>query len=151
MNKNRVHSHIKKLKEGHTKIEDIQREARAYFGGEEHINNINRPQNQKVNSDRQRQLDALQEDGRILPERRRDELSVSSPFEVWNVQYAIEEIRSGKMVGEDGIPAEWYKTMGARVTKSVYEDEIDMDATPMEGLYPSALAHLISNAYTETE
>ena len=33
--KKRVHSHIEKLKGGHTKIEDIQREARAYFGGDE--------------------------------------------------------------------------------------------------------------------
>ena len=55
---------------------------------------------------------------------------------------------SGKMAGEDGIPAEWYKTMGARVTKSVYKDEIDRDATPIEGQYPSALAHLMSDAYT---
>ena len=77
-----------------------------YFGGEGNIFNFNRPRDQKVNSDQQRLLDALQEDGRILPKRRRDELSVSSLFEVWNVQYAIEE-----MVGEDGIPAEWYRTM----------------------------------------
>ena len=53
------------------------------------------------------------------------------------------------MAGEDGIPAEWYKTMGARVTKSVYKDEIDRDATPIEGQYPSALAHLMSDAYTQ--
>ena len=39
--------------------------------------------------------------------------------------------------------------MGARVTKAVYEDEIDRDATPIEGLYPSALAHLVSDAYTQ--
>ena len=56
---------------------------------------------------------------------------------------------SGKMAGEDGIPAEWYKTMGARVTKSVYKDEIDRDATPIDGQYPSALAHLMSDAYTQ--
>ena len=54
------------------------------------------------------------------------------------------------MTGKDGIPAEWYKTMEARVTKTVYEDEIDQDATPIEGLYPSALAHLIRDAYTQT-
>jgi hypothetical protein len=35
---------------------------------------------------------------------------------------------SGKMAGEDGITAEWFKTMGARVTKTLYEDEIDKDA-----------------------
>ena len=50
---------------------------------------------------------------------------------------------------EDGIPAEWYKTMGARVTKPVYKDEIDRDASPIEGQYPSALAHLMSDAYTQ--
>ena len=53
------------------------------------------------------------------------------------------------MAGEDGIPAEWYTTMGARVTEIVYEDEIDRDATPMECLYPSALAHPISDTYTQ--
>ncbi len=39
--------------------------------------------------------------------------------------------------------------MRARVTKTVYEYKIDMDATPMEGLYQNALAHLISDAYTQ--
>ena len=68
---------------------------------------------------------------------------------MWNIQYKIEEIGSRKTAGEDGILAKWYKTMGARVTKTVYEDEIDRDATPIEGLYPSALAHLISDAYTQ--
>ena len=56
---------------------------------------------------------------------------------------------SGKTAGEDDIPAEWYKTTGKRVTKTVYEDEIGRDATPIEGLYQSALAHLISDAYTQ--
>ena len=37
MKKARVYSHIEKLKGGHTKIEDIQREARASFGGRQNI------------------------------------------------------------------------------------------------------------------
>ena len=58
-------------------------------------------------------------------------------------------MESGKMAGEDGIPAEWFKTMEARVTKTIYEDEIDKYATPIEGRYPSALAHLMSEAFTQ--
>ena len=86
MEKERAYSQIEELKGRHNKIGDIQREARAYFGGEGNLFNINRPRYNKVNSDRQR----LQEDGRTLPERLRDELRASIIFEVWNVQYAIE-------------------------------------------------------------
>ena len=39
--------------------------------------------------------------------------------------------------------------MRARVAKTVYTDGIDRNSTPMEGLYPSALAHFISDAYTQ--
>ncbi len=102
-----------------------------------------------MNSDRQHILDALQEHVRILSKRLRDELSVSSLFKVWNVQYARGEMGSGKIAGEDGIPAEWHKAIGARVTTTVHEEERDRDSTPMEVLYPSALAHLISDTYTQ--
>ena len=40
---NRVHSHVEKLKGERIRIEDIQREARAYFGGEKNVFDINRP------------------------------------------------------------------------------------------------------------
>ena len=44
----------------------------------------------------------------------RNELSMERLFDEWNVQYAIEEMASGKTPGEDGIPSDFYKVIGVR-------------------------------------
>ena len=90
-------------------------------------------------------LGALREDGRVIPEHLCSMLDVYSLFEVWNVQYAIEEMASGKTAGDDGIPADWYKVVGKRVKK---EGSGGSEGEAAED-EPSPLAFLMSQAFRE--
>ena len=46
----------------------------------------------------------------MVPERLCEQLDVKHLFDEWTVQYAVEEMASNKAAGDDGIPADWYKT-----------------------------------------
>ena len=106
-------------------------------------------------------LTALEEDGKTLPARIRDHLKLDKIVDVWNVQYAIGEMASHKMAGEDGIPADWFKIIGARVrapprqkgTKDQETDPTAWESQPQapaeEGDSPSALAKLLSAAFIQ--
>ena len=113
-----VYSHIEKIvgRNGYTysTMKGMLSEARRYYGDRGSIFNLQRQRDAEDDRCRGILLRALRQDKRVIPERLRAQLSVAHLFEVWNVQYAIEEMASHKAAGDDGIPADWYKVVGAR-------------------------------------
>ena len=141
----RVYSHIEKLRgrgNTYTEMKDLLTEAKRYFGAPGSIFNLQRTLDAEDIRCRGILFDALRADNRVIPEHLRDKLRVEALFDVWNVQYAIEEMASSKTAGDDGIPADWFKVVGKRV-KSPAEEEGEMQDEP------SPLADLMSRAFKQ--
>ena len=86
------------------------KEACRHFGAPGSIFNLQRVRDGEDEQCRGVLLDALEQDNRMVPERLREQLDVKHLFDEWTVQYAVEEMASNKAAGDDGIPADWYKT-----------------------------------------
>ena len=141
----RVYSHIEKLRgpngETYSKMRDMLTEARRFYGAKGSLFNRQREHTAEGEKCRQILMDALRADNRIIPATLKESLSVDAMFTQWNVQYAIEEMASGKATGDDGMPADWFKVVGARVKEKGENGELE-DA-------PSPLAKLMAAAFKQ--
>jgi len=90
-------------------------------------------------------MQALKRDKRCIPTDLKNALSVDRLFTDWNVQYAIEEMASHKAAGDDGMPADWYKTVGARRMEKAAND----DGSETMEEQPSPLAILMARAFKQ--
>jgi ribonuclease HI len=138
----RVYSHIEKLRgpngETYTKMPDMLTEARRHFGAKGALFNLQRECGAEEERCQRILMDALRADRRAIPETLKELLSVEAIFTPWNVQYAIEEMASTKMAGEDGIPADWFRVVGARVKEKNEEGNFEDRPSPLAKLMTGA-------------
>ena len=139
----RVYSHIEKLRgphgHTHTTMKALLKEAKRHYGAKGSIFNLQRVRDREDDTSREVLMDALRADGRCVPAHLRDCLSVDALFDDWNVQYAIEEMATGKAAGDDGVPADWYRVVGARVkVKDVESGEFRDEPSDLTKLMAAA-------------